>query len=150
MPDQPTTIYFDGSCPLCRAEIALYRRQTKAQVLCFADVSNPSTPLGEDLERHRAMRRFHVRKEDGRLVSGAAAFVEVWKRLPQWRWAARAAAIPGMVALLETAYQLFLAARPLLARLFANLSSNTRREEIRSDSRLVAIKKGRSGSGIGS
>jgi hypothetical protein len=50
MPDQPTTVYFDGSCPLCRAEIALYRRQAKAEALCFADVSNPATPLGEDLE----------------------------------------------------------------------------------------------------
>ena len=85
MPDRPTKVYFDGSCPLCRAEIALYRRQAKAESLCFADVSNPATPLGEDLERHQAMKRFHVRKEDGRLVTGAAAFVEVWKRLPQWR-----------------------------------------------------------------
>jgi predicted DCC family thiol-disulfide oxidoreductase YuxK len=150
MPDQPTTVYFDGSCPLCRAEIALYRRQAKAEALCFADVSNPATPLGEDLERHQAMKRFHVRKKDGRLVSGAAAFVEVWKRLPQWRWAARATAIPGMVALMETTYQLFLIARPHLPRLFAILSLRARREEIRSDSQRVGIKRGRNGSGIDS
>ena len=134
MPDQPATVYFDGSCALCRAEIALYRRQAKGEALCFADVSNPATPLGDDLEWHKAMKRFHVRTEDGRLVSGAAAFVEVWKRLPQWRWASRAAAIPGMVALLEMAYQLFLPARPQLARLFTILSPSARREEIRSDS----------------
>ena len=106
----------------------------KRTELCAAVVSNPSRPLGEDLERHQAMKRFHVRTEDGRLVSGAAAFVEVWKQLPQWRWAARAAATPGMVALLETTYQLFLAARPHLARLFTTLSQSARREEIRSDS----------------
>ncbi len=141
MPDQPTTVYFDGFCPLCRAEIALYRTQAKAEALCFADVSNPATPLGEDLERNQAMKRFHVRTEDGRLVSGAAAFVEVWKRLPQWRWASRAAAIPGMVALLETTYQLFLAARPHLVRLFAILSQSARREEIRSDSQPVESKE---------
>jgi len=117
MPDQPAaTVYFDGSCPLCRAEIALYRRQAKAETVCFVDASNPTTPLGDDLDRHRAMRRFHVRKEDGRLVSGAAAFVEIWKHLPRWRWAARAAAMPGMLVLLEIAYKLFLAARPYLAR----------------------------------
>jgi predicted DCC family thiol-disulfide oxidoreductase YuxK len=117
MPDQPAaTVYFDGSCPLCRAEIALYRKQAKAETVCFIDASNPTTPLGEDLDRHLAMRRFHVRKEDGSLVSGAAAFVEIWKQLPRWRWAARAAAIPGMLALLEMAYKLFLAVRPYLTR----------------------------------
>ena len=129
MPDQPAaTVYFDGSCPLCRAEIALYRGQASAEALCFADVSNPATPLGEDLDRHRAMRRFHVRKEDGSLVSGAAAFVELWKRLPRWRWAARAASMPGMLIVMEMAYRLFLTARPYLTRLFAISSLNPKRE----------------------
>jgi len=133
MPDQPAAIvYFDGSCPLCRAEIALYRKQAKAETLCFVDASGPAAPLGEDLDRHRAMRRFHVRKEDGRLVSGAAAFVEIWKQLPGWRWAARAAAIPGMLVILEMAYRLFLSARPYLTRLFAISSLNSRREGARS------------------
>ena len=117
MSDQTAAIvYFDGSCPLCRAEIALYRKQGKAETLCFVDVSNPTALFGEGLDRDRAMRRFHVRKEDGGLVSGAAAFVEIWKQLPGWRWAARAAAIPGMLAFLETGYWLFLAARPYLPR----------------------------------
>ena len=117
MPDQPAaTVYFDGSCPLCRAEIALYRRQAKPDTVCFVDASNPATSLGEDLDRHRAMRRFRVRKEDGSLVSGAAAFVEIWTRLPRWRWAGRAASIPGMLVLMEMVYKLFLSARPYLAR----------------------------------
>jgi len=120
MPDQSAaTVYFDGSCPLCRAEIALYRRQVKADTLCFVDVSNPTVSLGEDLDQQQAMRRFHVRKEDGRLVSGATAFVEIWKQLPRWRWAARATVTLGMLPPLETAYELFLTARPYVVRLFA-------------------------------
>jgi predicted DCC family thiol-disulfide oxidoreductase YuxK len=138
MPDQPAaTVYFDGSCPLCRAEMALYRGQAKAETVCFVDASNLETPLGEDLDRHRAMRRFHVRKEDGSLVSGPAAFVELWKRLPQWRWAARAAAMPGMLVLLEMAYKLFLAARPYLIRRFSilplNSNAKTPKDESRTD-----------------
>ena len=54
-----------------------------------------------DLSRQQALARFHVRRADGRLVSGAAAFVSLWQQLPRWRWAARLAGLPGVDA--ETA-----------------------------------------------
>ncbi len=56
------------------------------------------------------------------LLSGAAAFVEVWSRLPSWRWAARAVALPGAMATLEVhGYRLFIPARPFISRLFRSL-----------------------------
>jgi predicted DCC family thiol-disulfide oxidoreductase YuxK len=63
------------------------------------------------------MQRFHVRAGDGRVLSGAAAFVEVWTRLPRWRWAARAASLPGALAALELGYRMFLPVRPFISRL---------------------------------
>jgi predicted DCC family thiol-disulfide oxidoreductase YuxK len=63
------------------------------------------------------MERFHVRAGDGRVLSGAAAFVEVWTRLPQWRWAARAASLPGAITALEFGYRMFLPVRPFVSRL---------------------------------
>jgi predicted DCC family thiol-disulfide oxidoreductase YuxK len=108
-------VYFDGSCPLCRAEISHYRNQAGAGRLRFLDVSAADQPLEPDLARADAMGRFHVRRSDGQLVSGAAAFVSVWQELPRWRWAARIAAIPGVMTLLEGGYRLFLLARPTLA-----------------------------------
>ena len=47
------------------------------------------------------MKRFHVLAGNGRLVSGAIAFVDVWRRLPRWRWAARVASLPGAMTILE-------------------------------------------------
>ena len=67
------------------------------------------------------MARFHVRAADGQVLSGGAAFVEVWKRLPKWRWAARVAALPGVFPLLELGYRGFLPVRPYLSRLAGRL-----------------------------
>jgi predicted DCC family thiol-disulfide oxidoreductase YuxK len=77
-----SVVYFDGSCPLCRAEIGYYRRSDVAQALCFIDVSKPNVELDNGLNAQQAMQRFHVRTREGQLLSGAAAFVEVWSRLP--------------------------------------------------------------------
>jgi predicted DCC family thiol-disulfide oxidoreductase YuxK len=111
-----STVYFDGACPLCRAEIDYYGRTDQAGALCFVDVSEPGAETPEGLTQREAMARFHVRAGDGRLLSGAAAFVEVWRRLPRWRWAARVASLPGALAVLELGYRLFLPVRPLLSR----------------------------------
>jgi predicted DCC family thiol-disulfide oxidoreductase YuxK len=110
-----STVYFDGSCPLCQAEIRYYRRKDRAGALCFVDVSQTGVVTPEGLTQERAMERFHVRAGDGRFLSGAAAFVEVWTRLPKWRWAARAAAPPGAMAF---GYRMFLPVRPFVSRHF--------------------------------
>ena len=113
-----STVFFDGSCPLCRAEIGSYRRQDQAGSLCFVDVSEAGAAIPEGIIQQRALERFHVRSGDGRVLSGAAAFVEVWTRLPKWRWAARAASLPGALAALELGYQMFLPVRPFISRVF--------------------------------
>lgn len=116
-----STVFFDGSCPLCRAEIGYYRRQDQAGTLCFVDVSDLGAIIPEGITQQRAMERFHVRANDGTLLSGAAAFVEVWTRLPKWRWAARAASLPGALAALELGYRMFLPVRPIISRVFGRV-----------------------------
>ncbi len=113
-----STVYFDGSCSLCSAEIGYYRRKDQDRALCFVDISETGAVAPDGITKERAMRRFHVRASDGRLLSGAAAFVEVWTRLPRWRWAARAASLPGALIVLERGYRIFLPVRPFISRLF--------------------------------
>ncbi len=120
-------VYYDGRCPLCRAEIDHYRRCAGAHRLDFVDVGRDETAvLGADLNRERALRRFHVRDAQGRLVSGAAAFAHLWRVLPGWRWLARIVefrilGIRPVLPVAEAAYRLFLPLRPRLARLFVRL-----------------------------
>lgn len=112
-----TTAYFDGDCPLCRAEIAYYRRQDKEGAVCFVDVAAADAVTPEGVTQAQAMLRFHVQGSDGQVRSGAAAFVAIWTQLPGWRWASRLAALPGMLSALELGYRLFLPIRPYLSRL---------------------------------
>ena len=123
MPDKvsSTTIYYDGSCPLCATEIRHYRDQDSEQALAFVDVSETGVSLPPDLGQQQAMARFHVMSRDGQLVDGARAFVAVWASLPKWRWAARAAALPGAMRVLEIGYSASLLIRPAISRLFGRL-----------------------------
>ena len=124
--EKAATVYYDGSCPLCRAEISHYRAQQGAAAICFVDVSKQDAPLAEGVSPQQAMARFHVRTSDGSVVSGARAFVSVWRALPRWAWAARIAALPGVTPALELGYRLFLPVRPLLSRLAGRALKNRR------------------------
>ncbi len=117
------TVYFDGSCPLCSVEIDHYASRPEGENLEYVDVSRAGSELGPGLSADQAMARFHVRLPDGRLVSGARAFVAIWRRLPGWRWAARMARLPGVTPMLEGAYRLFLPVRPALSKLAARLGA---------------------------
>lgn len=107
------TVYFDGACPVCRTEIAHYQRQRGADGIRWVDASNcDEAALGADADRATMMRRFHVREADGTLVSGAAAFVAIWRRLPGFAWLATIASWRPVLAVLEVGYGLFLRVRP--------------------------------------
>ena len=116
-----STVYFDGSCPLCRAEIGYYRRKDQVGALCFIDISEAGATPPEGIPQQRAMKRFHVRASDRRVLVGAAAFVEVWTRLPRWRWVARTASLPGALIALELGYRMFLPVRPFISRVFGRV-----------------------------
>ena len=110
---QHLTVYFDGACPMCRREIAMYRRLPQANKVHWVDIS-AGEELGGALSCAQAMARFHVRDPQGRLYSGAAAFSRLWRLFPGWRWLGWLSAWPPMSWLFELAYRLFLPMRPLL------------------------------------
>jgi predicted DCC family thiol-disulfide oxidoreductase YuxK len=109
------TVYFDGSCPLCRTEIGVYQKADDSDTIQWCDVSAEALPAG--LTREHAMARFHVRDASGELVSGARAFIALWLTLPRWRWLGRIASLPPLPWLLEGAYRVFLPLRPLLQKI---------------------------------
>ncbi|PWE18868.1 DUF393 domain-containing protein [Marinicauda salina] len=117
-PADAPEVYYDGACPLCRAEIGFYR--DRGAEACFRNIAEADAPPPE-LSRDAALKRFHVRRPDGRLVSGAAAFAELWKSMPGWRWLGHVAAVPPFVWIGEGLYRAFLIVRPSLQRLARRL-----------------------------
>jgi predicted DCC family thiol-disulfide oxidoreductase YuxK len=68
------------------------------------------------------MQRFHVIQPNGTLISGAAAFVHVWEKLPGWRRLAAVAKLPGALGVLDFGYENFLKIRPRLQSFFKKRS----------------------------
>jgi predicted DCC family thiol-disulfide oxidoreductase YuxK len=113
------TVLYDGACPLCRREIGVYRglRPLRSDApVCFADVSDAASPLPPGTTREQLLARFHVRRRDGELLSGAQAFLALWAALPGWRWLARVGRLPGAAWVMERSYIAFLRWRPALQR----------------------------------
>jgi predicted DCC family thiol-disulfide oxidoreductase YuxK len=108
------TIYHDGECPLCRREISLMRRLDRRRAITFVDVSAPDAAC--PIDPARMLARFHA-SEDGRLLSGAAAFAAMWRAIPLLRPLGLAARAPWLLALIERLYLAFLRVRPRLQRL---------------------------------
>ncbi len=111
-------VYYDGSCPLCRAEISFYQRRKSSSEVNWVDVSvDADLLLPDGLDQEQAMSRFHVATEHGQTLSGARAFLELWKQYPGLKWLAKMGCWPPLAFLLEKAYCAFLRFRPYLSRL---------------------------------
>ncbi|HPG88110.1 MAG TPA: DUF393 domain-containing protein [Hyphomicrobium sp.] len=118
------TVFHDGSCPLCRREIALVQKLTAGENIAFVDVSAPATgEVAPGLSADTAMRRFHVRRADGTLISGAAAFLELWSQSPRLIWLSKVARWPHAVAALDVLYSGVLIVRPTLSKIVRRIEN---------------------------
>ena len=118
------TVWYDGDCPVCSTEIALMRRIDRNRALEFVDLSLPGAC---PTDRAVRLARLHAQARGGPLVSGAAAFVAMWRVLPGLRLLALFASLPPCLWVLERGYLLFLRVRPLLQRMALRLLSAPRR-----------------------
>ena len=112
------TVWHDGACPLCAREVALVRRLDRRGAIAFVDASDPSGNC--PIDRSALLARFHAR-ENGQMLSGAAAFAAMWRAIPLLRPLGLAARNPVVLAGRERAYRLFLRARPKLQALLRRI-----------------------------
>ena len=108
------TVWYDAACPLCRREIAVMRRLDRHGRIAFIAIGGGGADQCP-IDRDTLLARFHA-CEDGRMVSGAAAFAAMWRAIPVLRPLGLAARSPWVLALLERGYRRFLKVRPRLQR----------------------------------
>ena len=113
-----STVFFDGSCPICTTEINQYKTLTPITEIQWIDVSQTSFIPPKGQTKEQLMQRFHVLNYNAELLSGAAAFVYLWKQLPGWKRLAVIEKIPGAMQVLEFGYTNFLKVRPRIQSLF--------------------------------
>jgi predicted DCC family thiol-disulfide oxidoreductase YuxK len=105
--DRPV-LFYDGGCPLCRKEIAHYRRLDRAGRVEWVDLyAEPHQAQRYGVSWRSAMQRIHLLETDGRLVTGAPAFAALWRRLPGYRWLARLVSLSGALPVLDRCYAIF-------------------------------------------
>ena len=66
----PLTLFFDGACPMCRAEMASLRGRDAAGRLRYADVRAPGFAAPDGTTLNAMLISIHARTADGRLVTG--------------------------------------------------------------------------------
>jgi predicted DCC family thiol-disulfide oxidoreductase YuxK len=82
----PVLVLYDGGCPMCRREIAHYRRLPGSDAVEWCDIATlPEGHIVDGITTADAMARFHVRGVDGRWSTGASAFIVLWQQLPRYR-----------------------------------------------------------------
>lgn len=96
------------------------RRLDRRRSIQFTDVSRDGA-IGCPIDRATLLARFHAR-EDGRVLSGAAAFAAMWRAIPVLRPLGLMARNRLVLAVLERAYVAFLRVRPRLQRLARRLA----------------------------
>jgi predicted DCC family thiol-disulfide oxidoreductase YuxK len=107
------TVFYDGACPLCAAEIGYYQGRRGSETVKWVDVSAcEAIEVISGLKREDALRRFHVRTSAGQVISGGRAFAVLWSALPGFRWLGQVFRSGIPARLLDWLYDRFLRWRP--------------------------------------
>jgi predicted DCC family thiol-disulfide oxidoreductase YuxK len=102
------TLYYDGACPICRAEIVKLKRHSKGK-LHLVDIheldEDPSLPSRDTL-----LARLHVHTSSGKWLTGLDANIRAWEHTP-FRHLWRILGMPLIRPLAALGYEIWLKMR---------------------------------------
>lgn len=114
---QKLTLYYDGLCPLCQAEILFLSGRNQDGLLDFIDINSDRYDLLEvGVSCEQALATMYGQYANGELIYGVAVFPEAYRRanLPFLAWLFSRKILQP---LLQFAYQLFAKNRHAISHL---------------------------------
>ena len=98
-------VYFNNSCKICKTEIDLYKKE-KIDEIDWVDITNNELAEKEtSKDSKQLLRRLHVKK-DGKIFSGAEAFLLVWKNIPKYKFLYSIFRLPIIFQLFSLVYEI--------------------------------------------
>ena len=98
-------VYFNNSCKICKAEIDLYKKEKIDQINWIDITNNKKAKIETNKNYKQLIRRLHVEK-DGKIFSGAKAFLLVWKNIPKYRILYSIFSLPIIFQIFSITYEL--------------------------------------------
>ncbi len=78
-------VFFNKSCKICKYEINHYKKISKSNFSWIDIVNNKEAQNLTSKTYEQLIRKLHILK-DGKVISGADAFLEIWKNIPRYRF----------------------------------------------------------------
>ena len=98
-------VYFNNSCKICKAEIDLYKKE-RIEEIDWVDITNNKLAEEEtSKDSKQLLRRLHV-KEGEKILSGAAAFLLLWKKMPKYKFLYNFFKLPIIFSIFSLVYEL--------------------------------------------
>ena len=117
-PLEKLTLFYDGTCPLCQAEILFLSRRNQAGLLDFVDINSErfdSAKIGISCDQ--ALAAMYGQYDNGVLIQGVTVFPEAYRRadLPFLAWIFSR---ESLQPILQGSYRFFAKNRHAISRLF--------------------------------
>lgn len=119
------TVFYNGACSVCRKHVARFQKISAGHPRLIAWADSYAAPWALrrwHVDPAEALLRLYAVTDDGRLLSGAAAFARLWRELPGYRALGIIVGLPGIRQIAEGLYR-FIYVRDLRRRMAAESNS---------------------------
>ncbi|MFY8275218.1 thiol-disulfide oxidoreductase DCC family protein [Pseudoalteromonas sp. SSDWG2] len=101
------TLFYDGACPLCNAEITKLKSYDSEQRITFVDINNERDFIYyPQVSFEQAFDTLHAIDCDGRILLGLDANIAAWNAVGKYRWL-NVLRLPVLRLISDACYRLF-------------------------------------------